>query len=344
MARREIRKRYGWAPQWWRRAAQMTYMSLATYPLLMGRFAKYALGISPPLDHASQIVIRGGINRIRLFDYATGSVVVMLKEGLPPRLITDELRLRASVRQFVPHVPEVLESDVKQRFFVERILKGQVVGQLGDRSLREHCMALALHSLGKLSQDTIQSVPSEQFLADRLKHIYGYLDSYSLLDIQTHKVLRALVSELDKRIASYIATGHDTVETAVSHGDPSDGNVIWDGEQVWWVDWEFAGRRLWLYDYLVASCRTRRQVGMGIRLMNWIFRPHLLPAWASKTAHFWQIPQEQRHRQFLLLLFLLEEIYYYLYVDDNPLLIAPNHAFRYLPAEVETILQAIEAQ
>jgi len=341
-ARHEIRNRYSWSFSVWRRTAQMAYMSLATSPPLMGWMASQALGVAPPLDHSSKLLIRGGINRLRLFDYTTGTVAVLLKEGLSARLISDELDLRTIIQRFIPHVPKILETNIEQRFFVESILDGQVVGQLGDRSLQVCCMVKALSLLAALSQGTMQSISSEQFLANRLQHIRHYLDSYSLLGNKMRRVLGKLTSKLREHLATYIAAGYDTVKTAVTHGDASDGNMIWDGEQVWWVDWEFTSRRLWLYDYLVAGCGTRQQVGMGGKLLRWVYKPNEVASYAVQAAHLWQIPQEQEYRQFLVLFFLLEEIYYYLCVDDNPIITVPNHAFCYIPAEIDIVLQGIE--
>jgi hypothetical protein len=248
--------------------------------------------------------------------------------------------MRVTLQQGVAKMPTIVRVDAAHLFYVEPIVPGQVVSQLSDSTLRKRCIATALANLDELARQTLRAEATETLLIDRRQRIEDYLKTNSLLTETEKATLYSLTCALCTAITQYIEQGYNTVETAITHGDPLAGNILWNGADVVWVDWEFARRRIWIYDHLVTLTMSRQHAGLSDRLTTWIQRgsSDLLLYDTKPTLHE-GIPQTQEARWFWALLFLLEEIAYYLGVDDNPLLVMPNRAFQHLPAQIEQLLR-----
>ena len=334
-----IREKYGRSRIWWKTILYSLYVALASRRPAVQWLASHALGIKPALPDAPHLVIRGGINRIHILDYQRGIAHTLLKNGLPIDLMQSEIVVRRSLPIGIS-VPDLVSVSDDARYFTERLVAGLAIDQLNSTAEYERAVIRALDSLTELYQATWESYRTRDYLRTLLTDIEQALAANRLLTGKARNRLWDLTLALDDRAQSCIPEDEHALQLAITHGDLQEGNILWDGQKAWLLDWEFTARRFWLYDYLVFGLRTRQPVGLGKRLARWTHTGYL-PELSSGSmdsiceAH----GMEGDQRPLWGFVFLLEEIRCHLKIDANPLLRQPDQAFETLPKEIEIALE-----
>jgi len=133
------------------------------------------------------------------------------------------------------------------------------------------------------------------------------------------------------------------IYTAITHGDFQAGNILYDGETAWILDWEFSKRRQIGNDIFVLILMPRNPIGFGQRFLKLLHSNpegvnlHLLNSWPFLNWEFHDT------RKISLILFLLEEIEFILEENNNPLFFEEALGLSPFMSELEHVLKNLTA-
>jgi hypothetical protein len=301
VVRRFLRDSFRFTPKWTRLPAQALLASLLSSPLGLRATSRHAFAISPPVEPRSHVLIVPGNQRVRLFDFSRGEVIVFLKAGFDPKSMERELEVRRKGRG--GPFPPVLTTAHQPLYFSEPILDGFALPRCPPWLNRRAVTRLAVEMLGDWLEPSYEVVATRDYLAALTLRIEGHLAELQKKFTFPVAALRGWVRRLAEEASAF-----PEVPAAFTHGDFQAGNlfVARDARRVWLLDWEHAAQRFAWYDYLVFGLDSRATGGIGGRLADFLAgrRPVAgLPA--DQRAAEW--------RRMALALFLLEDLEWYLH-------------------------------
>ncbi len=356
--RRATRGRYGNAPNNWRRMAASTYVHLSTCRFTEKLLAPAVFRINPAPPGASMLLFRGGLNRIKLFDYRLNTVHVMPKLGTPQEWIDRELTMRAQLPTDFP-APHIFRDFTWHKGFREELIPGITLDQIRDASLRERASEKVAFHMGRLAVDTERQTDLNAYLEGLNKQIGDCLGRRADLSEELGQRVRQATSSLLKGIryahkqASPFRQGaqrSNAFSLCMSHGDLQDDNILWTGENLVFTDWECIQHRQIAHDAIHYMLQAHR-AGFGLRLHHWIEAPA-----ATACSHddqssglLWLFTggartvdrtdlgsQEWRHKTGLL--FLLEKLVNHAESATSPVLFKPGDELASFMDEIDSAL------
>ena len=301
---RPLKNEFGRSGYWWRRPAQRAYVFLATHSFTTSWFSPFIVTISPGLDRAKDLLILGGNHHIRLLDPTAGKSYVIKKSNSDFHLMENEISLRT--QPFIEDlpVPTLCEIAPDNSWYSESYINGIPLNRLADTSKVRWAGTEAVRVLGLLAERTSLEelvMPYVESLVNRIK-----------LGIRSLHVLSPMLkSELSNQIDRLFFIAHSLKKSAghrfvtcQAHGDLQDGNILFDLDRIWLIDWEHTTRRQVGYDTLVYSTSARHPRGLAGRISKVLnVNAHFI---LDKWDDFTRATRSQRRLK--LAIFALEEI------------------------------------
>lgn len=207
-----------------------------------------ALKTSLPLN---DVLIYPCNKKIRLFDFASGMVYTVLKDGFPDIYIKRETEFRQNADAVF--VPKITKSG--DGCYSEIIIKnGRPLARIQDEAFVEQKKTESLDLLLSLSQDK-ERVSAKEYLnqlEDRCMKMLAEKE-----DFDSESIVSGIFEKLNEGIDD---SGIDLV---FSHGDFQPGNIWIDAEgKIVIIDWETVKKRSPFYDYAALFLRLRNHGGL----------------------------------------------------------------------------------
>jgi hypothetical protein len=330
--RRAVRDRYGASPRRLEAVLRRSYVRAASATLGAPLLATGSVRIEPNPSGHEALLFRGGLHRIRLFDYATGLVHVIPKSGAPASSIHRELAIRRALPRDIPQ-PALRPDQAVAPGFCEVALDAVPIDQIGDPGLRARAREKAAFQMGRVVAASATEQRLDAYLMRRRNEMASTLARRADVPVDIRQRLDATIDQLTSQI---LPIG-GSIPVAISHGDPQDDNLLWTGETVVLTDWEFADHRHAPYDLLhtIAAAHTP---GAGRRLAAWVSVPDAAAGltWLHVASALDLPLAEVRWRRAAAALFLLEKLGCHAESAGSPLLREFGH-------EVAAFLEEIQA-
>jgi hypothetical protein len=261
--RAAIRRHYGNHPSELRAVAQRLYVAIATTGPGERAMRRW-LTIDPLPAAASDLVFRGGGQRIRMMDYARGRVWAVAKAGRGQRGVTAEIAFRRQLPADFP-APELFGEIDGGRGLCEALAPGRPLDQLRPTAALD-IRAAAERCLGGLARERRRAVDSASYLAGLGAQIDFQLGS-ELASVTLDGVVSGVLDRIRERVGDLFASsgGAGDIELAPCHGDLTGDNIIASGADFAITDWESAGERHIGFTWIEGAIAARRP-GFGARL------------------------------------------------------------------------------
>lgn len=280
--------------------------------------------VDPPQAGTDQQLVLPGNRRVRLLEFHRGHSVVALKAGFRH----DEFDNEIAARRTLPPgaAPELLEVDLPNGIFVERLVAGRSLARCPIWADRSAFQRRALQILRDWQKPTLLRTPIHDYLARLAASIDARAAEYERSFGSA--TLRKLCP-VRERLES-IASACPAVVTGRTHGDFQAGNILVSSEgRVILIDFERWGVRAADYDRLVLGLNSRSPPARSLRFQRFLDNGVLrLPEETEYAA----LPRPTR--QAVLARFLLEEIDWYL--QD-----AVGGPFAHEPRELHVLLDDV---
>lgn len=298
--RRFVRDGFRWTPVRRRVAPQFLLGTVLATPAALRWFGRSGFQAHPGIpDSAHQVVVPGN-QRVRIFDFTTGRVRVLLKSGFDVATMQREIALRTS-REAGPFAP-ILRHACDASWFDEHILDGFPLPRCPPwfskvRAVKEAFRQLHVWQAGGTEQSSADTWARQ--LAEALRTASRQLaECYSNFDPNPIHGWAELLEDQ--------ASSLGTIEVTHSHGDLQPGNIFIErhSRNVHIIDWEHWGNRFALYDRLVYGLKTRAGLGVAGRFRGFL---------AARENEFPldRLPTDSRWRRGALALFLLEDLLWF---------------------------------
>jgi hypothetical protein len=331
-----VRREFGYTPVRWRRLPQKILVDWLTIPAVAHRMARFTLAISPALDDAAHLLWLGGNNRLRLVDMARQRVVFVLKQGFDPRTMQREIAVRKDAGGLpIPPIDQVAEDGT---WFEGPLIEGHPVNRLRDPDTIRRLTDESLRVLSQWSARTREGEPADAYVArtaNQVRHWVGIGKAWSPLARQRVENWLNCIQDIVQRLS---ATAGATLVTAVGHGDFQPGNILYDGEQIWFTDWEYSERRQWEYDTLTFWLGSRFATGLAARIAEMLERPECVQSQPMVAEWLNWSRLSVEHRKLILVVFLLEELAWRTQENANPYFHQLDAGWRAYTAELEAAL------
>jgi hypothetical protein len=321
----------------WRSLSQKLYIYLATKTKLGSVLAPYFLSISPGINNSSQMLIIGGNNKIRIIDGISKTVFVVLKRGFDKKYLEREIEIRRNF-SYLPILPVIREG--KTQWYSEKMIYGISPDRLSN-DLGNQVLIDTSHKIHRLLTDTVQEEELRIYTSRTVSRISAKLENIKQICARKKRnILQAtqtLVNELEKD-ANFKT---DTIYTARTHGDFQAGNILYDGEKAWILDWEFSRRRQIGNDVFVLILISRNPTGFGRRFLDLL---NNTPEGINKQLlNNWPFLNWENHnaRRISLIVYLLEEIDFLLGENENPLFFGETLGLSPFMNELKQILRIL---
>lgn len=291
----------------WKTPFQKLYLYLLKNNKISLLLSQYTININPPIKNPQSKLIIGGNTKIRILDQRKEKVYVILKKGFSKKYLERECYVRESF-PFIT-VPKIHTSNKNSFWYCEEYITGLSPDRMGKKG--------------------------EEILKDSIKMIHNLINKTNkeenhntYLELIKNRILNRLKSiehfnkDLKKRIISIleILLNHlelsDNASFSLSycHGDFQQGNIIFDGEKTWILDWEYSGFKQPGYDIFVLLLQSRVPKMLTKNFLRFYDGD------TSKKENLmlkqWpKIKWSNGYKHFHLILFLVEELD--LHIEDN---------------------------
>jgi len=295
----------------WRSLIQKLYFRLSQHKITATSIAKYVIEVSPPIEDAKNKLILGGNTKIRLIDRTTRKVYVILKNGFDKKYLEREIYVRNNFT-YLP-IPKIHLYGNNGSWYCE----DYVVGVSPDRIRRERGKDILL--------EAVQQVHMILNKTKRKESLSGYVESMQVRINKNIAQISYLDSKVRKKIAdlalslsTYLNNYSDyVITTAQGHGDFQEGNIIYDGEKTWILDWEYSGRKQIGYDLFVLLLKSRVSNDFSNRFIM-LMNNRINVDQMELINHWPEIKWNTKpFKKIYLRLFLLEELDFHIEENRN---------------------------
>lgn len=257
-------------------------------------FSQYRFRMEPAEDSLRELVIAPNNRSIRFFNYQTGIVGCMVKDGFSDKYFQNQLSFRLN-----HDYPFLLPLECwGERWFTEPILKGHPLARITDDKIYRKGFFDALADIRQLAADTSRTVNAESYLAELCERL---LSLTAQAAEKKHISTAAQTEMLIRKVRELTHEVSGELPVCMSHGDLQTGNIWVDvNGNTLIYDWETAGERSVWYDATVLSYSLRRDNGWR----------DFLSDRAAKQAYFTDLTPEENRCEALLVrcTVLLEDI------------------------------------
>jgi hypothetical protein len=231
-----------------RKSMVSAYLTAST--MLVKRCAQRGLSLKSSLP-LNDILIYPCNKKIRLFDFSTGVVYTVLKEGFPDIYIKRETEFRQNTD--VTYVPKITKSG--EGYYSEKIIKnGRPLARMQDEVFVEQKKQESMDLLLSLTKDR-ESISAKTYLAQLKDRCMTMLAEKEGFDCQS--IVGGIFEKLNDGLNDC------EIELVTSHGDFQPGNIWIDAEgKIVIIDWETVKKRSPFYDYAALYCRLRNHGGL----------------------------------------------------------------------------------
>jgi hypothetical protein len=264
-----VRREFSRHPVWWRSPLQLAYFAVATWAPTARIMAQAQLEIVPDVPASSGWLMVLGGSKLRIIDTVARIVYCCRKSNANPLRFGREVEARKRAERAGVRTPRIL-SEVDRDQLVEEMVIGTPPNRLRSKSERELALRSAQESLKMLYEKTAVSTTCGEYAQGLASEAVGLIEESTSLraSIKDAKrsiefLLRGLQPSFDRRI-----------ETVVAHGDFQPGNVLWDGDSSWLIDWEYSVRRQASYDDLTWRLEARTCGGLTDRISGYLREAH----------------------------------------------------------------------
>lgn len=231
-----------------RKSMVSAYLTAST--MLVKRCAQRGLNLKSSLP-LNDVLIYPCNKKIRLFDFSTGVVYTVLKEGFPDIYIKRETAFRLNAK--AKFVPRIVESG--NGCYSEVIIKkGKPLARIRDVVYVEEKKQESLRLLSSLSPQPREVMVKAYIdeLKERCRKMLATKGGFAEVERTT-----AIFDRLQKEVQDC------RVGLVMSHGDFQPGNIWIDEEgEIIIIDWETVKERSPYYDYAALYCSLRNHGGM----------------------------------------------------------------------------------
>jgi predicted Ser/Thr protein kinase len=301
-------------------------------------FALYAVDIHSALPHAKCVLITGGNNKLRVMDLRDYRVWSILKTGFDRPFVQREIEVRQTAGfGYAPALRAVAQDGT---WFEEEYLDGAPLNRLSSKQERRAFIAEACTAMLRWHQRTAAFVDAREYVAGLIGQIETLLDKAVLLDARESSAIRQWIAAAASVIDHSRAEAQ--IALAMGHGDFQDGNIIVGRNRIWLIDWEYAGLRQSVYDFLVYLLRSRFPHGFAERIRAAVSDPEqfysrLPVSWKSDGCD----PSSSTLR-WRLGIFLLEELHVNLEENANPQFLRQSGAWLSFRNEMWPALRGLD--
>lgn len=224
------------------------YLTLST--AMVKRFSQRGLLLESSLP-INDVLIYPCNRKIRLFDFASGLVYTVLKDGMPDIYINHEIKFRLNTD--APFVPKI--TNCGEGCYSEQIIKnGRPLARIQDESFVEEKKGESLDLLLSLTGDR-ERLSAKEYLYQIKERCMTMLRAKEGFDNES--IVSGIFDKLNDSL-------HECeMELVISHGDFQPGNIWIDANgKIVIIDWETVKKRSPFYDYATLYCRLRNHGGL----------------------------------------------------------------------------------
>lgn len=231
-----------------RKSMVSAYLTAST--MLVKRCAQRGLNLKSSLP-LNDVLIYPCNKKIRMFDFVSGMVYTVLKDGFPDIYIKRETEFRQNAD--ITFVPKITKSG--EGCYSETIIKnGRPLARIQDETFLEQKKKESLDLLLSLSHDK-EHVSAKEYLAQLKDRCMTMLAEKENFDGES------IVSDIFDKLNEGL--NDCEIELVTSHGDFQPGNIWIDAEgKIVIIDWETVKKRSPFYDYAALYCRLRNHGGL----------------------------------------------------------------------------------
>ena len=314
----------------WKTPLQRLYVELATRRPFSQPLADFYLDITPAVPDGEQFLIVGGNHKIRILHPAENAVYVICKKGFDRRRLTREVEIRHRAEALGLPVVPVIHASKKAPWFIEEFIIGTPLNRLSKSEDEINGLQQAVSALKILVDETEEIVSEEEYLFQRKNEVLRLIDQNNFLSPVARQKLHAQIEILARRKSS-----EQTIQTVLSHGDFQPANILLVNPMVILIDWEYAERRIWIYDILVYLLQSRFPKGLADRLHQYVNNDLGLFSELRVFQDFFNLEQTIETKIFYANLFFLEELLLHLKENNNPLFFSVGSSLRQLFSELD---------
>lgn len=225
-----------------------TYLTAST--TMVKRLSQRGLTLKTSLP-LNDVLIYPCNKKIRLFDFTSGIVYTVLKDGFPDIYIKCETEFRQNTDAVF--VPKLTSSG--DGCYSETIIKnGRPLARIQDEAFVEEKKKESLDLLLSLTKER-ESISAKAYLAQLKDRCMAMLASKDGFDGES--IVSGIFDKLNDGINDC------EIEMVTSHGDFQPGNIWIDAEgKIVIIDWETVKKRSPFYDYAALYCRLRNHGGL----------------------------------------------------------------------------------
>ena len=297
----------------WRSLIQKLYLNLSVNKIIAPLMAKYFIEVSPPIKDAKNKLIIGGNTKIRIIDVINKRVFVILKIGFDKKYLEREIYVREKFKNLP--IPKINLYGKNGLWYCEDYVSGKSPDRM-EVNKGHNVLFEAVQQVHKILNETKSEESLSEYVKILYKKIMDNIDHILTIDKKTTKKIKDLTSKLVSYLDKYT---DQNITTAYTHGDFQEGNIIYNGENTWLLDWEYSSRRQIGYDLFVLLLKSRVSKGFTKRFIRFINNE--LAANQMELINSWPEIEWRKKSDIkkYLLLFLLEEIDFHLEENSNKL-------------------------
>lgn len=247
-----------------RHTLQKFYAKMATSSPLESILSTSVIEIDPWLEELGNWCILPGNHTIRLINFRTNSSEVIHKAGFNRIFIENEIKIRSEFAH--PSIPKLIDYDIENGRYKEEKIQGLPLNRYSDQKQKFLAFRSSLDCLRKLHNETRQSIDLQEWLYVLVKKLLTI--EFDLRNEETDK-LWSEIFKISKQLSSIVEKkGSSYITTTITHGDFQSANILHysKNKKTYLIDWEYCGRRFYLYDYYVYFYNSRFPRGLANRI------------------------------------------------------------------------------
>ncbi len=239
---------------WIKRLSAKLYVWVMTHSL--GLLAQYRFHLEPAKTLSKNIVIAPNNRSIRVFDYKSGLVGCIIKQGFTNKYFINQLKFRLEHKYyFVPPL-----TDYGDSWFREPIMYGHPLARVTDEVQYKQSIVEATANIAIIAKDTLEYQSCDEYVKAVSTTLHkGVAEASEKKHIESADALETIIN----RLVGSLKDCTFQIPVVLSHGDLQTGNIWVDIKGKTWVyDWETVGYRSVWYDAATLLLSLRREGGI----------------------------------------------------------------------------------